>query len=283
INEQLNPDAKKPSNAYGLIPVIYQLDYCIPGPHPGFEEDSRRTLAAVTDVIVPESPASLADRDENEIAGAVKGITSLVGVAVGTAIVTGTGASAAILGVELGAVAGPVGMVIGAAVGVIINWIIGLFASDLDGFAKARIYYASILSALTGIEINPEDPPTVNDQASNIESKYASVHVLNTILDRYIYLIHKVFNSKFLPDVTREATTSYYQITGYNQMAKNNEEKISLLKTTVNLLGDIKDEVDAFNEEYKDTYGQFIPNSEKTEEELIEEYENKLKDQINAF
>jgi len=66
-------------------------------------------------------------------------------------------------------------------------------------------------------------------------------------------------------------------------MAKNNEEKISLLKTTVNLLGDIKDEVDALNEEYKDTYGQFIPNSEKTEEELIEEYENKLKDQINAF
>src|SRR3989344_3174412 len=268
LNEQLNPDAKKPSNAYGLIPVIYQLDYCIPGPHPGFEEDSRRILAAVTDVIVPESPASLADRDENEIAGAVKGITSLIGVAVGTAIVTGTGASAAILGVELGAVAGPVGMVIGAAVGVIINWIIGLFASDLDGFAKARIYYASILSALTGIEINPEDPPTVNDQASNIESKYASVHVLNTILDRYIYLIHKVFNPKFLPTVTQEAATAYSQITGYYQIMKNNEEKISLLKTTVNLLGDIKDEVDKLNADYPDGG---------------DEYESKLKPQINAF
>ena len=175
LNEQLNPDAKKPSNAYGLIPVIYQLDYCIPGPHPGFEEDSRRILAAVTDVIVPESPASLADRDENEIAGAVKGITSLIGVAVGTAIITGTGASVAILGVTLGAAAGPVGMIIGAAVGAIVGWIVGLFASDLDGFAKARIYYASILSALTGVEINPKDPPGegsgTNDQAANIESK----------------------------------------------------------------------------------------------------------------
>ena len=30
---------------YGLIPLIYQLDYCIPGPHPGFEDDARTSLA----------------------------------------------------------------------------------------------------------------------------------------------------------------------------------------------------------------------------------------------
>ena len=274
---------KKISNADGLIPVIYQLDYCIPGPHPGFEEDSRRTLAAVADVIVPESPASLADRDENEIVGSVKGLSTLAGTAVGLSITASTTA----FGASLGSVAPVVGTIIGAAIGLVVGWIISLFGGDDDGFYKARLYYASQLGALTGIAINPENPPGegsgTNKQAANIESKYASVHVLNTILDRYIYLIHKVFNPKFLPDVTREATTSYYQITGYNQMAKNNEEKISLLKTTVNLLGDIKDEVDALNEEYKDTYGQFIPNSEKTEEELIEEYENKLKDQINAF
>ena len=274
---------KKISNADGLIPVIYQLDYCIPGPHPGFEEDSRRTLAAVADVIVPESPASLADRDENEIVGSVKGLSTLAGTAVGLSITASTTA----FGASLGSVAPVVGTIIGAAIGLVVGWIISLFGGYDDGFYKARLYYASQLGALTGIAINPENPPGegsgTNKQAANIESKYASVHVLNTILDRYIYLIHKVFNPKFLPDVTREATTSYYQITGYNQMAKNNEEKISLLKTTVNLLGDIKDEVDALNEEYKDTYGQFIPNSEKTEEELIEEYENKLKDQINAF
>ena len=274
---------KKISNADGLIPVIYQLDYCIPGPHPGFEEDSRRTLAAVADVIVPESPASLADRDENEIVGSVKGLSTLAGTAVGLSITASTTA----FGASLGSVAPVVGTIIGAAIGLVVGWIISLFGGDDDGFYKARLYYASQLGALTGIAINPENPPGegsgTNKQAANIESKYASVHVLNTILDRYIYLIHKVFNPKFLPDVTREATTSYYQITGYNQMAKNDEEKISLLKTTVNLLGDIKDEVDALNEEYKDTYGQFIPNSEKTEEELIEEYENKLKDQINAF
>ena len=32
------------SNAYGLIPAINQLDYCIPGPHPGWENDSRQLL-----------------------------------------------------------------------------------------------------------------------------------------------------------------------------------------------------------------------------------------------
>ena len=258
---------KKISNADGLIPVIYQLDYCIPGPHPGFEEDSRRTLAAVTDIIVPESPASLADRDDEEIVGAVRGLSTLAGTAIGLSITASTTA----FGASLGSVAPVVGTIIGAAIGFVVGWIIDLFSGE-DGFYKARLYYATQLGALTGIQINPEDPPGegpgTNDQAANIESKYASVHVLNTILDRYIYLVHKVFNSKFLPDVTREATTSYYQITGYNQMAKNNEEKISLLKTTVNLLGDIKDEVDKLNADYPDGG---------------DEYESKLKPQINAF
>ena len=42
----------KVSNAYGLMPVIYQLDYCIPGPHPGWENDSRTTLK---NVIIPQA------------------------------------------------------------------------------------------------------------------------------------------------------------------------------------------------------------------------------------
>jgi hypothetical protein len=38
------------SNAYGLIPAIYQLDYCIPGPHPGWEQDAQETL---TNIVIP--------------------------------------------------------------------------------------------------------------------------------------------------------------------------------------------------------------------------------------
>lgn len=44
----LNPITNS-SNAYGLLPVIYQLDYCIPGPHPGWEEDSRNILSKKLD------------------------------------------------------------------------------------------------------------------------------------------------------------------------------------------------------------------------------------------
>ncbi len=37
--------SKTPSGGnYGLLPIIYQLDYCIPGPHPGFEEDARASM-----------------------------------------------------------------------------------------------------------------------------------------------------------------------------------------------------------------------------------------------
>ena len=49
------------SNAYGLIPAIGQLDYCIPGPHPGFEEDSRNTLDAITNLIIPMNENDMKD------------------------------------------------------------------------------------------------------------------------------------------------------------------------------------------------------------------------------
>ncbi|MEI8270373.1 MAG: hypothetical protein WCG45_03305, partial [bacterium] len=35
---------KFPLGNYGLVPTIYQLDYCVPGPHPGWEGDASENL-----------------------------------------------------------------------------------------------------------------------------------------------------------------------------------------------------------------------------------------------
>ena len=35
----------------GLIPTIYQLDYCVPGPHPGWEDEARANLQATEDSV----------------------------------------------------------------------------------------------------------------------------------------------------------------------------------------------------------------------------------------
>ena len=66
-------------------------------------------------------------------------------------------------------------------------------------------------------------------------------------------------------------------------MMKNNEDKISLLKTTINTLGDIKDKVNKLNNELtsrmiKDESGNIVPDQDQETQ-----YEKNLKIQINAF
>ncbi|HEU0085547.1 MAG TPA: hypothetical protein VFQ59_01140 [Candidatus Paceibacterota bacterium] len=262
------------SNARGLIPVLYQLDYCIPGPHPGWENDSRRTLMAISDTIVPENPTSLEDVEMAQIGGMVSSLLPIAGGAIGASLVVGTGASAMVLGMTLGSAAPIVGTIIGAAIGAIVGWLISLFSSD-DVYFKTRIYYSAILGALTGIRINPEDPPGegegTNKQAGNIQSKQSAFYTLNIMLDRYSSLISKVYNKEFLPDVARESEANFNKIRGYNSILDKNEQKISEVKNTINKLSEIKNAIDDLNRRL------FINNIND------EEYERLLKTHIDAF
>ncbi|MCX6751251.1 MAG: hypothetical protein NT161_00575 [Candidatus Nomurabacteria bacterium] len=272
---------KKISNAYGLIPVIYQLDYCIPGPHPGWEEDSQRTLNAVTNLIISETEQSLTGRSGDAIKGVSSTISTLAGITVATSIAT----SGAILGASLGSFAPVVGTVIGAVVGAIVGWIAGLFGSD--DAKNLRLYYSSYVSSLTGMM--PDYENDHDTTTGNISSKQGVVQGFNVLLSRYIEIMNKTyFSSKnILPTVAKEAATSFNQLTGYGQIVKDNEDKVSLLKTTVNLLGDIKDEVNRLNTDYKDINGQFkadlYPNDPDYATFTEANYEEALKAQINAF
>lgn len=251
------------SNAYGLIPVIDQLDYCIPGPHPGWEEDSRRTLAAATNVILPETKQSLEDQDIENIIKMAQSILPMAGAAIGATVIAGW-----LGGLALGATLGSAVPVVGTIVGAIVGTLIGLLIPSGDENAKVRAYYATIIQNFTGSL--PDYLDDNDDRTLNLLSKAGAVNVLNTILDRYAVIANKIYysNPEILPTVAKEATTSFNQLTGYGQMVKNNEDKISLLKTTVNILGEIKNEIDKLNKDF--------PNGG-------DEYENKLKAQINAF
>jgi len=258
-NYALGTDGK--SNAYGLMPTIYQLDYCIPGPHPGWEEDSRRVLSNIENLIVAETEASLENRENAAIVGAVSTFSPLAG---------------AIVGAQIGSAVPVVGTIIGAAVGVAVSFIIASIFGD-DTPEKVRMYYSAQIQALTGYlpDYGNED----DARAGNISSKQGAVQVIDTVLYRYIDIINKTYFSspEILPTVSKEAATSFNQIAGYGQMRKNNEDKISSLKTVTNILGEIKNKINALNTEYKNPNGQFKPS--KTEEN----YEKELKAQINAF
>lgn len=247
----LSSDGKS-SNAYGLMPTIYQLDFCIPGPHPGYEEDSRRTLSAVENIIIPETPETLDNVENAAIMGAIKTFGPLAGAAIGASI---------------GSAVPVVGTIIGAAVGALVGFLVDTFSST-DKNEKARMYYSGQIQALTGYL--PNYTRDSDDRTGNITSKQGMTQVVDTILNRYIAIMNKTYFSStdMLPSVAKEAAVNFRQLAGYAQMIKDNETKIATLKSTISILGEIKDAVTTLNKDY--------PNGG-------EEYESKLSTQINTF
>ena len=194
----------KSSNAYGLIPVIYQLDYCIPGPHPGWEEDSQRTLNAVTNLIVSETEESIQNKDGVAISAVASTLSPLAG---------------AIIGSELGSSFPVVGTIIGALVGGAVSHIIDRLSKP-GKTEKLRLYYSVNILALTGMMpdyTNGDDVTT-----ANITSKQYVTQGMNGLLDRYIQIMNKTYfvNPEMLPTVAKEAATDFNQLTGYGQMIK---------------------------------------------------------------
>jgi len=257
------------SNASGLIPVIYQLDYCIPGPHPGWENDSRKILTAATNAILPETQQSLENLDTEQVIATVKSIIPGIAAASGFALAA-TGGALATTFLFAGSFAGPLGAIAGLAVGYIISFFIDLFSGGDPGL-NVRTYYSTIISGFTGVF--PDFKNDTDDRVINISSKQGTVQGLNTILDRYIEIMNKTYFSSpnLLPAITNEATINFNQLSGYSQMIKNNEDKIALLKNTINTLGEIKDKINLLNAELE--AGQITEN----------QYEEDLKIQINAF
>ncbi len=216
---------------HGLIPTIYQLDYCIPGPHPGFEQDSRAALNAALGVIVPETTESIKSKSADEIYGAISSIAPLLAAAVG-----------AVLGATVLSAIPVIGTVIGAVLGAVIGYVVGIL-SKAGKDKKIRMYYLGHLGALTGIFADLDkyniDPATTN--------KGPFDDALNKILDRYIQIIYDVFTPAQMPRVTDEATQKYLQTKGYMQMFKNDEERIVAMDSIISRLNKIKAGIDDLN------------------------------------
>jgi len=264
------------TNASGLIPAIGQLDYCIPGPHPGFEEDSTNALNAIANVIPAVSQEDLKNTDATRIIETAQTFAPLAGAAAGAAlagtIAVGLGLGAATVGATAGSVVPIVGTIIGAAIGVAIGAAIGWLGGGSDDIANVELFYYARFLPLTGVTTgytggNSQKPRAI----ASFGSKGGLIQTLNIILERYINFAHSVYNPKVLPTVYKEATNEFNKLEGYSQIMVNNEETIATTKNIVSTLGVIKDEVDRLNQERD---GGTITG---------DQYEEQLKPQINAF
>lgn len=207
---------------YGLLPIIYQLDYCIPGPHPGFEEDARASLDKAL---------------------------SLGGTPVGSRFLS-TVSSLSFLDPGGGLSASN------------INSVYQIFTGkDLDEEAQEKVN-VEIIKGFAGF--TPEKDRNVNtfDHVTNI---------LETIVERYIQVVHNVYNPLIMPDVTKEAATEFEKTPGYIKMREDNIEQISNLKSVVARLTQIKVEVDKLNQQ--------LQNNSITQAQ----YDENIKPWISAF
>ena len=241
-----------------LIKTIFQLDYCIPGPHPGWEIDSRRILTAAENAIVSKTPADMKDATADELKKLVSSAAPVVGSAIAAAI--GVGATA-------GSVVPGLGTAIGAGIGLVIGFFINALGNDPEKLLSA--YYSGHVKLLTGIHMNAggDNPP------AKLANKHEVTKALDTIFERYVQLIHKYYTPGFLPTVAPEAAIKYSQIPGYKQIQEQNRNKIVELNATVKRLSDLKVKIDTLNA----TLGT-SPTSAQ-----LDTYEAYLKPLINEF
>ncbi len=241
------------SNAYGLLPTIYQLDYCIPGPHPGWEDDARENLDIAVNLIPSETKETLEDRDLDSIIAGSKVFGTIIILKIGEKI-----------GRKIGKVAKNV---LGPILAVIFNFAIdSLFGKD--DFEKVRAHYSSHLNEITGYF--PDYNNKNDDRVGYILSKQGVSNVINAVFDRYVNIMNETYFSSIdiLPAAAKEAASAFNQSNGYLRIIEKNQEKTVSLKNTVKILGEIKEKIDLLNLEFPDGG---------------EDYEEKLKSEINAF
>ena len=253
---------------YDLNKVIFQLDYCIPGPHPGWEQDSWEVLDAVEKTIPSKTAADFDNISGDQIANIAKS----VGYAAGPVI------AAVILGAKLGAAIGtatplgPLGTALGALIGILIGVIIDWINKPDDG-EKLELYYSYIFRGFTGVKI---DAGAGGKKGPGITSKQDVTNAFDTMLERYIQMIRKYYIPEMLPSVAPEAAREFAKIEGYFEIIIDNKDKILLTEGVSKRLGELKSKIDALNLEYGVTKQNPVPTNEA-------EYEEKLKPFISEF
>ncbi|MFA7285932.1 MAG: hypothetical protein WC011_03770 [Candidatus Paceibacterota bacterium] len=228
-----------------LITTVYQLDYCIPGPHPGFEEDSRRTLNAVKNTIPSKTASDFEDITKEQIVKIAKAGAALGGAAIGASLGT--------------AVLPIVGTAVGAAIGVLTGAIIDWVAGD-NNEDKLEAYYSAILKGYTGIHTNEFDKA---EYKAGIRGKQDITNAMDSMLDRYIKLMNRYYKQEFLPTVTPSARIEFRKVPGYRKTIESNEYAASVLEGVIVRLAKLKDELDTMNPAItpgaNKTYNDYLP------------------------
>ena len=217
------------TNNTGLIPNIWQLDYCIPGPNPDFATISQNAMENILNGKAPDLRSSTLGKINNALNNTAGGQ----------------------LAQQAGNIAST--LTLGIPVVPIITGILGAFASA-DAAQKIKQGIADYIGGLLGVWVNDW---VKHGLQSDITDMPGAKNFLEATFDSYKNLVNKIYftpsdeSDKFMPTVTAEARSEYEKIPGYQQMIINNGTTATAVKTVIQQLKNLKEKIDTLNEQLK--------------------------------
>ena len=164
--------AREIATQHDLITSVYSLDYCIPGPHPGWqneiETNAQNFVANPALFLASASPSDIKKvlATYGQTAGSIIGLT--VGV-IATSVAIGAGA---------GSVAPVLGTAIGAAVGLIVGTILYLVGTNNN--TKNEEVFGKFMDGIMGVENEKS-----GDGRANVNGHDNSANIITTLVSRY--------------------------------------------------------------------------------------------------
>ncbi len=223
---------------YGLLPTIYQLDYCIPGPHPGWEQDSQAVLDLIKSKIVNTTGLNYLQimnlKPDGDFAVTETALSDdkfdSVGSDSGFSIPVGS------LARKIGKLWASIGQMIGVLGPDSIDSIKKMATGTSWTESFNRIIYSTYVEAIAGM------PPI--DRGTHLQSYDQAETIFDKIFSRYQDVIHTVTVAENMPGVSQQANAEFEKSAGYRQLIENNKKAIALKKNIVQRLVAIKDGVD---------------------------------------
>lgn len=225
--EDQNVAAKK------LMKSIYQLDYCIPGPNPKWEETSSVEEFFNT---VKVSPA--------------EGMPVVGQLALSSLSIIGT------------ALAGPIG---GAVGGLLSGVADAIFENKEERQLKERL--ALVIQKALGVHIYGGHPSIDDGEQDQVVDESGIRDLIEGVFDSYRNVIYQVYFASQpaapMPGVTAQARKEFNNIEGYQEMLRDNLNLINTKNGIIARLDQIKDEVDSLKTQYNigPDYNSDFPNN----------------------
>lgn len=197
----------------GLIPTIYQLDYCIPGPHPGWEEDARAQLSFI----------------EKDLSTIISNISDM----------TDSDFFDLLDSASMGALSTVVNSVNSAT----------MDCGSTQGKGTASVVH-QVLNNLTGLDFFNAVINMDNANGGSNENM-CSADGFDTIMQKIMFIYSDIINRRFnkanLPSSAVEAEKKFNEIPGYKQTIKDNEGAIAYQEGIIKRLKALKIKVEALN------------------------------------